>query len=266
MRERGKGDAEEADFAFGIAMVAEEIEEDGEDVGIELRGFGKGFGASVSVEPGVADSKGESARGEAGFAKALAGFLGEVAEHGFHFGEVGGVFAEGVIVGDGFGFGVDEEFVGVAAARFAEESGAPLAKDFFEFFLRVGGELFDGFDAEGAKGALRDFADAGNFANGKRSEEAGFHARSDPDQAPGFALIRGDFGGETSGGEAAGAGKTGLLRDGAEEFVGRGEGRAVETLGAGEIEVGFVDRDHFDDGGKLGRMEATRSLHSEYFS
>ena len=53
-------------------------------------------------------------------------------------------------------------------------------------------------------------------------------------------------------GEAAGAGKTGLLRDGAEEFVGRGEGRAVETLGAGEIEVGFVDGDHFDDGGKLG--------------
>ena len=59
MRERGKGDAEEANFAFGIAMVAEEIEEDGEDVGIELRGFGKSFGASVGVEPCVADGKGE---------------------------------------------------------------------------------------------------------------------------------------------------------------------------------------------------------------
>ena len=129
-----------------------------------------------------------------------------MAEHSFHFGEVGGVFAEGVIVGDGFGFGVDEEFIGVAAARFAVERGAPLAKDFFEFFLGVGGELFDGFDAEGAEGALRDFADAGNFANGEWCEEAGFHAGSDPDQAPGLALIRGDFGGETRGGEAAGAG------------------------------------------------------------
>jgi hypothetical protein len=252
MRERGKGDAEEADFAFGIAMVAEEIEEDGEDVGIELGGFGIGFGAGVSIEACVADGKGESARGEAGFAKALAGFLGEVTEHSFHFGEVEGVCAERVIVGDGFGFGVDEEFIGIAAARFAVESGAPLAKDFFEFFLGVGGELFDGFDAEGAKGALGDFADARNFADRERCEEAGFHAGCDPDQAAGFALIRGDFGGEACGREAAGAGKTSLLRDGAEEFVGRGEGWAMEAFGAGEIEVGFVDGDHFDDGGKSG--------------
>ena len=43
-----------------------------------------------------------------------------------------------------------------------------------------------------------------------------------------------------------------MLGDGAEEFVGRGERWAVEAFGAGEIEVGFVDGDHFDDGGKFG--------------
>ena len=58
-----------------------------------------------------------------------------MAEQGFHFRDVGGVFAESVIVGNGFGFGIDQEFVGVAAAGFAIERGAPLAKDFFQFFL-----------------------------------------------------------------------------------------------------------------------------------
>ncbi len=33
-------------------------------------------------------------------------------------------------------------------------------------------ELFDGFYAEGSQGALGDFADAGNFADGQRCQEA----------------------------------------------------------------------------------------------
>ena len=246
--ECGEGYAEEADFALGVAMLAEEIEEDGEDVGVELRGFGEGFRAGVGFESGVADGQRQGARGEARFAEALAGFLGEMAEQGFHFGDVGGVFAEGVIVGDGFGFGVDEEFVGVAAAGLAVEGSAPLAEDFFELFLGVGGELLDGFDTEGAQGAFGDFADAGNFADWKRSEEAGFHAGGDPDEAAGLALFGGDFGGEASGGESAGAGKAGLSCDGAKKFVGGGERRTVEAFGAGEVEIGFVDGNHFDDG------------------
>jgi len=171
-----------------------------------------------------------------------------MAEHGFHFGGARGVFAEGVIVGDGFWLGVDEEFVGIPAAGFAIEGCAPLAKDFFEFFLGVGGKLFDSFDAEGAKGAFGDFADAGNFADGKRGEEARFHAGGDPDEAAGFALVGGDLGSEACGGETGGAGKSRLFGDGAKEFVGSGEGRAVEAFGAGKVEIGFVDGNHFDDG------------------
>ena len=55
--EGGERDAEEAHFAFGVAMVAEEVEEDGEDIGVELRGFGESFGASVGFESGVADGQ-----------------------------------------------------------------------------------------------------------------------------------------------------------------------------------------------------------------
>jgi hypothetical protein len=112
----------------------------------------------------------------------------------------------------------------------------------------VRGELFDSFNAEGAEGAFGDFADAGNFADGKRSEETGFHTGCDPDEAARLALIGGDFGGEAGGGESAGAGKTGLFGDGAKKFVGSGERRAVEAFGAGEVEIGFVDGNHFNDG------------------
>ena len=42
-----------------------------------------------------------------------------------------------------------------------------------------------------------------------------------------------------------------VFGDGAQKFVCGGEWRAVEALGAGEIEIGFVDRNHFDDGRKL---------------
>ncbi len=41
--ESGEGDTEEADFTFGVAVAVEEIEEDGEDIGIELGGFGESF-------------------------------------------------------------------------------------------------------------------------------------------------------------------------------------------------------------------------------
>ncbi len=156
--------------------------------------------------------------------------MGEVTEHGFHVGEVRGVFAEGVIVGDGFGLSVDEEFVGISTAGFAVESGAPLAKNLFEFFLGMGGELLDGFDAEGTECAFGDFTDAGNFSDGKRGKEAGFLAGSNPDEAPGFALIRGDFGSKAGGGEAAGAGKSSSPGNGAKKLVGGGERRAMEAL------------------------------------
>jgi hypothetical protein len=37
----------------------------------------------------------------------------------------------------------------------------------------------------------------------------------------------------------------------AEKFVGGSERRAVEAFGAGEVEIGFVNRNHFDDRGEF---------------
>src|SRR5262249_9558698 len=103
-------------------------------------------------------------------------------------GEIIRVFAESVIVRDGFGFGVDDEFVGIAATCFAIECCAPLAENVFEFFGGEFGELSDGFDAESAQSAFGDFADAGNLSNGKRREELCFLAGSDPDESARLGL------------------------------------------------------------------------------
>src|SRR5215475_13899784 len=136
-------------------MLFEEGKKDALDVGIEVNGFGHGAGASVGVEASVANRERESASGEAGFAKALASFLRKMAEQRVKCGEIVGVFTERVIVGDGFGFGVENEFVGVTATRFAIESGAPLAEDSFEFYGRQLSELSDGLNAKSAKSAFR---------------------------------------------------------------------------------------------------------------
>src|SRR5271157_110770 len=203
-------------------MLAEEIEKDGEDVVVQANGILKRLGAGMSLEACIANGESESVGREASFAEALAGFLGEMTEEGFHLLHVVCVFAEGVIVRDGFGFGVDQEFVGIAAARFAVERGAPLPEYFFQLLLGVGSELFDGFNAEGTESALRDFTDAGDFADGQRREEAGFHAGRDPNEAAGLGLIGSYLGDKTRGGEAAGTGKRSGLRDGAKEFVSGG--------------------------------------------
>ena len=61
-------------------------------------------------------------------------------------------------------------------------------------------------------------------------------------------MIARHFCGEARRREAAGAGKAGLSRDGTKQFVRGGERRAVHAFRAGKIEIGFVHRDHFNDG------------------
>ena len=174
-------------------------------------------------------------------------------EERFHSRDVAGVFAEGVIVRNGFGFGVNQEFVGIATTCFTVESGAPLTEDFLELFLLVRGELLNGFDAKCAKGALGYFADARNLADREWREETGFHAWGYPNEAAWFGLLGGDFGYQAGGSEAAGTGKVGCFCDGPQEFVRGSERRAVQAFGAVEIEIGFVDGNHFHDRRKLAK-------------
>jgi len=250
VREIGESGAEQADLAFLVAVFVKKRAKNALNVLVEVQRLRAGARARVGVKTGVANGQRERTRGEAGFAKALARFLRKMAEHGKERGEIVRVFAEGVIVRNGFWFGVDDEFVRIAAARFAVKRRSPPAENLFKFFRGMFGELRDGFDAERAKGAFGDFADAGNFAHRKRRQKLCFLAGSNPDEAARFSLIAGDFCGEAGGGEAAGAGKAGFARNGAKQFVRGGERRAVHALGAGEIEVGFVDGNHFDDGRK----------------
>src|SRR6266852_8622996 len=129
MRQSAETHAQQTNSALVIAVLAEQILENSEDVGIELRGLAERFRARVSVETCVTDSQSQRARGQARFTQALASFLRKMAEHSGKRCGVIRIFAKRVIVRNGFGLGIDQKFVGIAAARFAIERVAPLAEN-----------------------------------------------------------------------------------------------------------------------------------------
>src|SRR6266404_6038362 len=119
MRQTAQAYTKQADFAAMVAVLAEKLLEYGENIGVELRWLAKCFGARVRVKAGVTNGESERARGEACFAQTLARLLRKMAQHRGERNCVIRVFAERVIVRNGFRFGVDHEFVGIAAARLA---------------------------------------------------------------------------------------------------------------------------------------------------
>src|ERR1700687_1980958 len=170
-----------------------------------------------------------------------------MAEHGGQGVRVLDIFSEGVIMRDRFRLAVDDKFVGIAAARFAIQRRSPLAENALQLFLRHRRDLFDGFDAERAKGTFRDFTNPGNFSHWQGRKKSLLAACRNPDEAAWLGLVGRNFRNEPRRSESAGAGKSGGARDRAEQLVGRRERWSVQSLGAGESELGFVDRDHFDD-------------------
>ena len=68
----------------------------------------------------ITQRQGDGARVQPGVAQALGRFLAKIAERGFQRLAVPRVFAESLIVRDGFRLGVDEKFVGIDSARFAK--------------------------------------------------------------------------------------------------------------------------------------------------
>ncbi len=89
-----------------------------------------------------------------------------------------------------------------------------------------------------------DFADARDFANVERREEAGLFAGENVENTIGLGLIGRDFGDHAGGGNSDGAVERGLAFHGVMQAMRGRERRAVQALGAGEIHVGFVDRCH----------------------
>src|SRR5438552_11050453 len=246
-----EADSEEADFSLLVAMNSKKFLKHGKNVRIKPRRFAQGFGTCVGVKASVANGQRERARGETGFAQSFAGFLREMAEHGGQSVHVVGVFAKRVIVRDRFWLGVNDKLVGIAAARLAVQRRSPLAENAFQFFLRHGRNLFDGFDAEGAKRAFRNFADAGNFSHWQLCKKALLAACGNPHKAARLGLIRSDLGNEARRSEPAGTGQRSIARDLPQQVVRGGERRSVQSFGTGEIEVGFVNRNHFNDRRKL---------------
>src|SRR5260370_14138299 len=110
-------------------------------------------------------------------------------EHGGEGIRIVSVRAESVVVRDRFRLGVDHEFIGIAAARLAIQRRSPLAKNAFQFFLRYGRDLLDGFNAEGAKRAFGDFADTRNLSHRQRREKPLFAAPRHPDEPPRLGLV-----------------------------------------------------------------------------
>ena len=126
--ERAEFDADQAHGATAIPMPVEKMLRGLEKQRIEMRRFRQRFCARDGLETRIANREGHGAGVQAGIAQALGGFLAEAAEHGVEHGAIGGIFAKGVAVRDGFGLGIDEKFVGILAARFAIERRAPLAE------------------------------------------------------------------------------------------------------------------------------------------
>src|SRR6266853_1783471 len=150
-----EADSEEPDSSFQVAMDSKKFLKHGKNVGIEPRRFPQSLGTCMRVKAGVANRQCKRARGEAGFAQTLAGFLREMAEHRRKRVHVVRVFAESVIMRDRFWLGVDDKFVGITAARLAIKRRSPLAENAFQFFLRHGRNLFDSFNTKSAQRAFR---------------------------------------------------------------------------------------------------------------
>src|SRR5258708_7880219 len=115
MREAAQADSEEADLAAMVAMLPEEILENGENVSVEACWLGERFRARVRVEADVPDRQRQGARGQPCFAQTLAGLLREMTQHCGEHGGVIGVLAESVILRDGFRLCVRYKFVGIPA-------------------------------------------------------------------------------------------------------------------------------------------------------
>src|SRR5579883_417507 len=252
VRESAKAHAEKADLALAVTMPPKEFLKHRENIAIEGSGPRKGFRASSGIESSVANREGQSPSCETRFAQALACFLAEMAQHRAQRFIIIGVFPKCVIVRNRLRLGIHHEFIGIAAARLAEERIAPLAEDLFECLAGSGRKLPDDLDAHGAERAFGDLANSGNLAHGKLLEKTLLAARGNPEQAARLRLVGSDFGDEPRRAEPSGAGKAGRARDGAQQFVSGGKRGAVQSRGSGEIEIGFVNRDHFDDGRKGG--------------
>ena len=118
-------------------------------------------------------------------------------------------------------------------------------------------EVSDLANAQAVQVLFGDFADAGNLAHVERSQEVCFLSGHDPEHAVGLGPGRRDFRDEARDTDPDRAVELGLGLHLLMEQVSGAQRRTVQPFGAGHVEIGFIDRGHFD----LGRERGQHPVH-----
>lgn len=242
-----EGDEAERDAA--APGLAEEGAEAAVEVGLEVGGFREAFAALVFGHVVVADFDGEGADAAIFGADLGHEAIGHAAEEGFEVVFVGEVDGEGFLFSEGAGglFGEDEGAF-VDAAGEVEDGGGLAAEEEFEQVEGGLGEVADVAQAGGVEAVGGFGADAGEPFVGEGVEEGEFGAWGDFDEGLRFAEFGGDLADEFAGGDALADIDFEFLADGVADGLGDFAGGA---LGAGEVEIAFVDAGHFDVWGEV---------------
>src|ERR1041385_7931088 len=110
---------QQADFALAVAMLPKQRNKNSECVGIKLHWIIQRLGSSVSIEPSIANGQRQSPRRQSRLSQSLARVLRNMAAHRLHRLRIVGVFAKSMVLRDRFGLGIHNEFIRIAAPRFA---------------------------------------------------------------------------------------------------------------------------------------------------
>ena len=121
-----------------------------------------------------------------------------------------------------------------------------FAEAVFQFPVFELGEISDFLDAERVQVSLHHLADAGNLANIQRRKKFRLLAGNDVEDAIGLGLPGRDFRDETRSADTYRAVEAGLGLHALMQAMRGLERRTVQALGPGHVEVGLVDRGHFD--------------------
>jgi hypothetical protein len=261
--EGGDADAEEAERAGDEAVAGEE--EAGEAIDLALAGDGV-FDADLAGEGGevaVADFDLDGEGSEAVPIEGGGDVMGHLFECGAEGGAVVGVLAEGVLGADAFAFFTEVQGAIVLAEGALFEAVSERA-DHGHQVERGVLEVGDGFEAFGFEGLGGDGADAVDGADGEGAEKGDAVRIPNEGEAIGFLEVATEFGEEFVGGDADAGGELALGADAGFDGFGDGQdggeggiaiGRGGGGSEGGEVEVGFIDRDLFDEGGELLEQE-----------
>ena len=172
------------------------------------------------------------------------------------------VFVVSVFVADRLGIGVGSDFAvepaaGIFPTGFARQRQPPFSESFFEKVFVEASEVSNLVNAQAVQVLFRDFADAGNLAHVQRRQEICLLPGHDPENAVGFGTGRRNFRDEPRDADPDRAVEPGFGLHLLMKQVGGAQRRAVQPFGAGHIEIGFIDRSHFD----LGRERSQHAVH-----